>query len=147
MVMRVQPGVYYIRNLKTNGYLNPESGYSSAGRKIFLESWVQQGSLKWIVAYNSMNGTYWIKSYVSSQYYLVPGIPPSRARPPQLELNDEACPWVIADTPNGNGFFIVKGDEQDQVIEADAGGPGALLNDFNPSRAEKRQIWEFVAAQ
>lgn len=46
MVLSIQPGVYAIRNVAESDYIYPENGYATAGRKIFINSWVQDGSIK-----------------------------------------------------------------------------------------------------
>lgn len=46
MVMRIQPGVYLIRNKRENTYIGTETGYGRAGTKAMLDDWNMQGTQK-----------------------------------------------------------------------------------------------------
>ena len=92
-------------------------------------------------------GTYVIANFGNNNVRLQAGIPASRRDLPALEVNiGNFSIWVIHQAPSGQGYLyvfpfsehpseandrlsIVKGDEQDQVAEADAGtgsGPGGV---------------------
>ena len=91
-------------------------------------------------------GTYVISNYGNNDVHLQAGIPASRRDLPALEINISTFTWVIHQAPTGQGYLyvlpyakyfteadnrlsLVKGDEQDQVAEADAGtgaGPGGV---------------------
>ncbi len=44
--MRIQPGVYLIRNKRENTYIGTETGYGRAGTKAMLDDWNMQGTQK-----------------------------------------------------------------------------------------------------
>ncbi|MBY0594919.1 hypothetical protein K4569_00100 [Bacillus bingmayongensis] len=108
-----------------------------------LDDWNMQGTQKWLVDYLAPYGTYVIKNFANMEVYLQPGAPPSRRDVPKAEINSYQFQWVIAEAPNGHGYFIVKAAEQDQVLQAVSYGPDVVVDDLDQSRSNRRQIWLF----
>ncbi|KAF4604696.1 hypothetical protein EYR40_003474 [Pleurotus pulmonarius] len=162
MVMTVRPGVYAIRNsAHAKSYLTPHHSSGRAGTRLYAEHWRNEGLQKWNVQYNSRSGAYVIENFGHAGVFLTIA-DSSRRYVPHAEINSYVQEWVIHEAPSGHGFYIIKSGEQDQVLEVESGGfevsvligkyvrvlkicCQVLVNDRDPPRTPKRQIWYFEA--
>ncbi|KAF4573444.1 hypothetical protein EYR36_007959 [Pleurotus pulmonarius] len=145
MVMTVRPGVYAIRNsAHAKSYLTPHHSSGRAGTRLYAEHWRNEGLQKWSVQYNSRSGAYVIENFGHAGVFLTIA-DSSRRYVPHAEINSYVQEWVIHEAPSGHGFYIIKSGEQDQVLEVESGGFEVLVNDRDPPRTPKRQIWYFEA--